>query len=165
MCSFNCILISFIYNNCRQAFKTHSVKSPNFGVENKGWFNWWSDVITETISSSVEVEIEEVVLGNISNHLIKFYSTSEGYEVIPEFYPLVNLLSRFDITLGAISNTDVRVRQVLLQLGIAHYFKFILTSYDARVLKPHPEIFRRALSESSTPVSPSEALHIGDTLE
>lgn len=148
----------------RKVFKAHNEKSPNFGVDDKGWFTWWSDVIRETIILSREESVDDSSLERISRHLIQLYSTSEAYEIVPGFFPLIEYLSSRGLVIGALSNTDERLSDILAHLGIFHHFHFVLSSYNARALKPHPKIFNCALEKSLSKASPSEALHIGDSL-
>jgi putative hydrolase of the HAD superfamily len=47
--------------------------------------------------------------------------------------------------------------------GIAHYFREVITSEQAGIMKPHPAIFEYALN--TTGAKAAESIMIGDTLE
>lgn len=49
-------------------------------------------------------------------------------------------------------------------MKLDRYFDFILTSHDCKSEKPNPEIFQMALDRAGVK-DPSEAFHVGDTLE
>ncbi|APZ43175.1 HAD family hydrolase [Acidihalobacter ferrooxydans] len=70
---------------------------------------------------------------------------------------LCTLGQRF--TIGAITNGNADVRHI----GVDHYFDFVLTSAEAGVSKPHPDIFAQALARAG--VSANECVHVGDDAE
>ncbi len=60
---------------------------------------------------------------------------------------------------GAITNGNADVHQI----GIGHYFDFVITSAQAGAAKPKPEIFYAALTAAG--VEASHAVHVGDDPE
>jgi HAD superfamily hydrolase (TIGR01549 family) len=80
----------------------------------------------------------------------------EHAAVIPrlaEHYRL-GLLSNFD---------DARTgREILGDTGVAEHFEIVVISAEARVRKPHPEIFRRVLE--GLRLEPKDVLFVGDTV-
>jgi putative hydrolase of the HAD superfamily len=64
------------------------------------------------------------------------------------------------LELACVANWDVSLHEHLERLGLAGSFHTILSSAEAGVEKPDPEIFRLALSRLD--VSPGRALHVGD---
>ena len=73
---------------------------------------------------------------------------------------ILEKLKRKGIILGVVSNWDSRLQQTLSNLGLAHYFDFILASTVVGSAKPDEKIFHEALRQSK--VDASEACHIGD---
>ncbi len=63
-----------------------------------------------------------------------------------------------------VSNWDVSLHGVLAELGLAPLLRGAITSAEAGVRKPAPEIFRRALVLAGG-VEPRRALHVGDQEE
>ncbi len=66
------------------------------------------------------------------------------------------------IEMGVISNWDERLSQILSEMGLSHFFNFILASAEVGMAKPDKRIFQRALKLAR--VSPREAVHVGDHL-
>lgn len=62
--------------------------------------------------------------------------------------------------LGIISNNDGYTRKKCEDVGIAHFFQFILDSTVEGIMKPDPRIFHKALALAR--VQPRELLHVGD---
>jgi len=65
---------------------------------------------------------------------------------------------RYEI--AVISNADGRIEDVLDRCGIARCFRTITDSGLVGYEKPHPEIFRKALSSMNA--APAESLYVGD---
>ncbi|KAI8035502.1 hypothetical protein M5D96_011725 [Drosophila gunungcola] len=61
---------------------------------------------------------------------------------------------------GIISNFDPSLPKVLDSMDFAGKFDFILTSYEAGVMKPHPAIFEIPLERLQ--ITADQALHIGN---
>ena len=81
------------------------------------------------------------------------------YEGIPEM--LAKLKPRYG--LGVIANQSLGTEQRLKEYGIRDYFDIIISSAEAGVEKPDPEIFRLALEKAGC--APGEAIMIGDRLD
>ncbi|KAK8746874.1 hypothetical protein OTU49_016872 [Cherax quadricarinatus] len=143
-------------------YKKLEEETPNFGAESIGWQNWWLSIVTETFRRA-ECHAEESTLNAVGNHLIKHFSSSHAYELLDGSIPLLEKINNKAIKIGTISNFDERLDGILLQLGVRHYFDFVINSYSAKAAKPDPKIFQQALTHAGN-VSPTEALHIGDDL-
>lgn len=76
---------------------------------------------------------------------------------------LQTLHSRY--TLGLISNFDhpPHIHQVLDDHGLRQWFSVIVISGEVGVQKPHPQIFRLALAQTS--MTPADVVYVGDTGE
>ena len=83
------------------------------------------------------------------------------YEDVVESKILETLKKR-GVVLGVISNWDSRLISTLENIGLAHYFDFILPSAMIGSAKPDKKIFEEALKRSG--VAPHEACHIGDEI-
>lgn len=127
-------------------------------------------------------------LNAASWHLIKLYSTTQGWEVVPGTYNILiisiytcfygplsplskpgvtkvlDLLKKNEIRIGIISNMDPRLNEILVDAGLRHYFEFVLPSYETKFFKPQPDIFKLAIEKCTKEVVlPSECCHIGDS--
>lgn len=65
--------------------------------------------------------------------------------------------------MGVISNWDSRLISTLENIGLGHYFDFILPSAVVGSAKPDKKIFEEALRLSG--VAPHETCHIGDEVQ
>jgi putative hydrolase of the HAD superfamily len=75
---------------------------------------------------------------------------------------ILETLKKRGVVLGVISNWDSRLISTLENIGLAHYFDFILPSAVVGSAKPDKKIFKEALRRSG--VGPHEACHIGDEI-
>jgi HAD superfamily hydrolase (TIGR01549 family) len=64
------------------------------------------------------------------------------------------------LSLAIVSNSDGRIESAFHQAGLAGYFDFFIDSFDVRVEKPDPEIFRLATERAG--VAANEAAYVGD---
>lgn len=87
-----------------------------------------------------------------------FWLARNEVELYAEAASLLEELGRH-YTIGAITNGNADVRHI----GVDHYFDFVITSAEAGVAKPHPDIFERALNKAG--VSADQCLHVGDDAE
>lgn len=81
--------------------------------------------------------------------------------VLPGTTPLLEALRAEDYYLGVISNSVGTMEEQLNRIDLARRFDTILDSAVVGVEKPHPEIFRLALTRAA--VEPAQALFVGDT--
>ncbi|XP_069984249.1 haloacid dehalogenase-like hydrolase domain-containing protein 3 isoform X2 [Penaeus vannamei] len=146
------------------SFKKQENISPNFGASCIGWQNWWLSVVKDTFHGA-DYHADDKTLTSVGYHLLKHFSTSNPYELFDGTIPFLEKISNRTSKLGVISNSDDRLDEILRQLGVRHYFDFVLCSYNVKVAKPDPEIFQHALVAAGGKIKPSEALHIGDDLQ
>lgn len=146
------------------SFKKLEQEAPNFGAESIGWQNWWLSVVRNTFRGA-DCHAEEDTLDALGYHLIKHFSNANAYELLDESITLLDKLNGKTVKIGVVSNFDERLEGILVELGLRHYFDFVINSYSARVAKPDPRIFQQALNVAGGNISPSEALHIGNDLQ
>lgn len=83
--------------------------------------------------------------------------------VPPEAFALLNDLKRRGFVLGAISDWEDTLPEVLADLGLLPYFDARAISAVVGVTKPNPLLFEDALAQVGLP--PDNCLHIGDWYE
>ncbi|XP_071534916.1 rhythmically expressed gene 2 protein isoform X1 [Panulirus ornatus] len=147
----------------RLSFKKLEEEAPNFGAESIGWQNWWLSVVLNTFRGA-DCHAEENTLKAVGYHLLEHFSNANAYELLDGSIPLLEKLNGKTVKVGVISNFDERLEDILIRLGVRHYFDFVINSYSARVAKPDPRIFQQALRVAGSDICPSEALHIGNDL-
>ena len=79
-----------------------------------------------------------------------------------DVFPTIKSLKINGISVGVISNMNRDGSELLKDVGLTPYIDFVVTSSEVLVEKPHPDIFKFALSKADT--EPHEAVHVGDQL-
>lgn len=87
--------------------------------------------------------------------------------------PLLTELGSRGFRLGAISDWEPTLPNLLQDLGVARHFDAVAVSAIVGVTKPNPELFRAALDHiaasdyiaARAPLTPEQSIHIGDYYE
>lgn len=85
----------------------------------------------------------------------------EVWRIFEDVAPTLAGLKAQGIRLAVISNWDERLYPMLERLGLAEPFELVMSSHQAGVTKPSPEIFRRTAEELR--LAPRTVLHVGDS--
>ncbi|XP_044753846.1 rhythmically expressed gene 2 protein-like [Coccinella septempunctata] len=150
----------------KHQFKKMSEENPHFGYDTGlSWQNWWRRVVFDTFRRCHN-DIADSKLDLISQDLIEIYKTEFCWKPASGALELLNYLQDRGVTLGVISNSDPRLHDILCNVKMDSYFKFILTSHEVGYSKPDKRIFDRAMKESMLEdLKKRQCLHIGDNLE
>lgn len=139
---------------------------PNFGLNSGlGWENFWRTYAQNVFSKAFQIDN---ITGNIPQEkiiddLMSMFSTGETFQIRNGAVELLDYLKKEQISLGVISNYDPRIKHIINNLGLSHYFKFILSSYEVGFEKPNIQIFREAESYLNMNLNRELFLHVGDT--
>lgn len=155
-------LEDLINKNATVMTKAH----PNFGLNTGlGWENYWRMYAHNVFSRSFEIDkiTGNVPLKAIIDDLMNTFSTGETFKVQNGAIELLEYLKNEQIPLGVISNYDPRIGHMINNIGLAHYFEFILSSYEVRSEKPDVDIFREAEAYVGKGLNRELFLHVGDT--
>ena len=115
------------------------------------------------------VKYEEVVLkeAGIENSrklapglLGKMRQVKMKLALFDDVIPALTDLKGRGLILGLISNIDRDMAATLEEVGLQSLIQVVVTSLDVGFSKPHPEIFKAALSQAGVPAS--EAVFVGD---
>src|SRR5262249_29325090 len=86
-----------------------------------------------------------------------FYAARNEVECYADALPaLARLAARFPLVSLTNGNADLE------RIGLAHFFRFSISSRDVGVAKPAPEIFHAACARLD--LAPADVLHVGDDL-
>ena len=86
------------------------------------------------------------------------------FRLFPETIPMLRGLKESGFLVGAVSNWEPRLQELCENLGIAHYFDFMVVSEAQGYAKPGMRLFELALERAAT--RPEEVIHVGnDPLE
>ena len=116
--------------------------------------------VAEVISSVVlkftdNKELETGVLDLIKNHKNIYYLNDELIEFIKD-------LKDRDYKVALLSNNSIKLKQRLIEDGIADLFDWVIISAEVGYQKPQPEIFDLLFKKLE--VEPSEVVFIDDSL-
>lgn len=128
-----------------------------YGMTRDDALDWWRLVVRESCRPFGEPEDFEAFL----HRLWEYFATGDAWGLYDDVLPTVRDLRRRGKRLGLISNWDVRLEQILRDLGLWARFDCVTISAAVGVEKPDPEIFRHALRGCDCPAE--RALHVGDS--
>jgi len=97
------------------------------------------------------------------DELYDTFATQGAWKLYDDVLPTLDALRAQGLRLGVISNWDIRLPQLLDAVGLTPYFEAVLVSAEEGLEKPAAELFRRALQRFE--IAPTQALHVGDSLE
>ena len=101
-----------------------------------------------------------------ASELYSLYHSPRPYLTLEDGLQALDILRSRGITVGAISNFDNRLHDIVPSLGLNKYLQFVVTSEDAKSSKPEELIFEFALNKSGLKnLKPDEILHIGEESE
>ena len=86
--------------------------------------------------------------------------TRQGFAVFPDVVPTLQSLRDRGYAVGVVTNFEGGLAQTLLDLGIAEFMSFAVTSEEIGVAKPNAPIFEEALKRAGT--GADEVVHVGD---
>ena len=129
-------------------FKAWSSRKQ-FGYSRAEWF--------DIVRRSFNVHIAEHVFHAIYHQ----FAQAESWRIYHDVLPVLQWARDRNLKLAVISNWDERLKTLLEQLGLAHWFDLILISAELGFHKPDPAIFKIAADRFNIP--PHEMLHIGDS--
>lgn len=123
--------------------------------DDKGWWRELVDSVIEQVAPATCELDRDAFFEAAYSH----FAEAGVWELYPDVIDVLETLRpRFD--LAVISNFDGRLRVILEQFGVSHFFSHVFLSSELGADKPDPEIYRRTLQLSG--VAPNETLHVGD---
>lgn len=93
--------------------------------------------------------------------LVARFDSGSTWRVTAGARPLFAALRERGLKLAVVSNWHTALHRILDELAISESFDLVVCSGGEGFRKPHPELFRRALSRLG--LSPEEVVHIGDS--
>lgn len=160
------VKISTLDDLINKNWKFMTKKHPNFGLDTGiGWEKYWRTYAQNVFNKTFEIEniTNNVPMNSVIDDLMMTYSTGETFEVQNGAIELLDYLKKEGIPLGVLSNYDPRIKPIIKNLGLSHYFEFILCSYEVKSEKPDSRIFREAESFVDTCSDHELFLHVGDS--
>jgi len=119
----------------------------------------WADLVRQTFDSLIPTPADEALF----EALYRRFESAEVWRVYDDVLPVLERLKCAGMRLGIISNWDERLRPLLRELQLDHYFDPIIISCETGAIKPSTRIFERAVQALDLPAE--FVLHVGDSLE
>lgn len=160
------VRLSTLNDLINKNWKFMTKKHPNFGLDTGiGWEKYWRTFAQNVFNKTFEIEnvTVNVSMNTIIDDLMATYSTGETFEVQNGAIEVLEYLKKEEIVLGVLSNYDPRIKSMINNLGLSHYFKFILSSYEVKSEKPDSKIFREAELFVNNCSDRKSFLHVGDS--
>ncbi len=132
---------------------------PAYGSGQSEAMDWWRLVVRESFRPFGPVEGFEDVFLSLWDH----FASGSAWHVYDDVWPTFDALRRLGVRMGLISNWDVRLEGLLLDLGLAQHMDWTVISCTAGSEKPHAAIFQEALRRCDLP--PGQLAHVGDSYE
>jgi putative hydrolase of the HAD superfamily len=129
------------------------------GGEQEYWLRFARGTI-ERASGSV---LADSFLATTLERLRAAFLEREAWRLYADVAPALDTLRGMGARLCVVSNWDSRLPAVLRLHELHERFDAIVFSHDVGLEKPHPGIFRRALTLLRA--APAECLHVGDVAE
>jgi putative hydrolase of the HAD superfamily len=120
---------------------------------------WWRDLVWSIFGERMDKSTFE----NYFEDVFDFFRKSTAWVLFDDTRSSLDRLRAAGYRLAVISNFDSRLLDVLADLEIDDKFENVYLSWHFGAAKPDESIFRHALEGMGA--LPSEALHVGDSIE
>jgi len=143
-----------------EALQTKAVGDPvRYGIGEADGRRWWQALVAETFRPLGLPQPFEVFFDELYN----LFADPAVWRVYPEVIEVLEVLKTRGLTLGVLSNWDIRLGPLLEGLNLMAYFDHLVLSAVVGWEKPHRRIFESALARVG--FSAEEVLHIGDNYQ
>jgi putative hydrolase of the HAD superfamily len=119
--------------------------------------SWWREVVWQTLANA-RAEVEP--FNDFFDAVYEEFALPGVWRLEPGALELLQDLRGAGFRLGIISNFDLRLYEILKQVGVSDLFEHVIVSSQVGADKPSPRIFEEALRRFK--VEPAEILHVGD---
>lgn len=119
----------------------------------------WEEIVDDTFAGLITPPPSTTFFPEL---FMRFAQAAE-WRIYDDVLPALEALGQRGVRLGIISNWDIRLRPLLVALGLASHFEVTVISAEFGCSKPAREIFDEAARHFSLP--PDEILHVGDNWE
>jgi putative hydrolase of the HAD superfamily len=147
----------------RRSWETLQAKAVGdpvrYGIGEADGRRWWQALVAETFRPLGMPQPFETFF----DELYSLFASPEVWRVYPEVLEVLQALQARGLSLGVISNWDIRLGPLLEGLGLMPYFRHVVLSAVVGWEKPHRRIFEAALELAGVPAE--QALHVGDNYQ
>lgn len=104
--------------------------------KNLNTFNYsrseWFDIVNQSFAGLTQTPLSEALFTDLYSH----FGRAEAWRIFDDVIPALEFLRLRDLKLGIVSNWDERLRPLLHELKLAHYFHTLVISSEAGACKP-----------------------------
>ncbi len=156
-----------LYSVFRIAMKEMNSK-PNpdhrdrYVIHPEGNDGWWKELILRFLQK-MNPQISNTPSEEVFLEIFQVFDDISAWRIEKGFPLLVVYCKRESISLGIISNWDLRLRNILSKLDLIPYFQFILISAEFGYEKPSLKIFEEA--ERFAGCKGNQLVYVGDKPE
>ena len=119
--------------------------------------DFWRKVVNETLRPFGETTDLDPVFEELWN----LFAKGDCWRLSDGVKETLHELKKRGYQLAVLSNNDSRLRPVLADLEVNHYFQEIFISSEIGYEKPHPRIFK--FVEEKMELPPEHIIHLGDS--
>jgi putative hydrolase of the HAD superfamily len=117
----------------------------------------WSDLVDTTFADLIPKPPSQTFFPE----LYEEFAVQRSWKIFDDVMPCLTKLQQRKVRLAVISNWDERLRPLLENLNLTHFFETIVVSIEVGAPKPSPTIFNVVAEKLQ--LNPNEILHIGDS--
>ncbi|MCH7580041.1 MAG: HAD-IA family hydrolase [Chloroflexi bacterium] len=107
------------------------------------------------------IDLPEETLHSAADALYDWYQEPEQWETYPETLETLEQASKLGLTQGIISDWGTDLVPILHAHEVTRHLDFVVASAAVGSAKPHPDIFRYALTRGR--LQPHEVIYVGDS--
>ena len=113
----------------------------------------------QTVLQACHIPVDDALVIKLLKRSRELNDTIK-FVLYDDVIPALEATKKRKVIVGIISNLQTGINSMMLELGIADFVDFTVTSIEVGSEKPLPPIFLKALSRAG--VEPNEAIHVGD---
>jgi putative hydrolase of the HAD superfamily len=147
----------------RRSWEVLQVKAEGdpvrYGIGEADGRRWWHALVAETFRPLGMPHPFDVFFDELYN----LFADPDVWRVYPEVFEVLQVLKARGLTMGVLSNWDIRLGPLLEGLSLLPYFDHVVLSAVVGWEKPHRRIFEAAIELAGVPAH--EILHVGDNYQ
>ena len=154
-------LIHQCFLNAWQAAMSPQATTAPFDQPDDTQFAWWRNLVKSAFNDAGVLHEFGTRFDAFYADLYERFASPDAWHIFPDVAPFLNRARQSHIPVAIVSNWDNRLQRLVATTPLASHIAFVLTSAEARSMKPCPQIFMQAAHRLGVPAS--RIFHIGDS--
>lgn len=148
-----------------QAHKTTAASGGLvYGTTHREAIAFWQRIIADIVAIHLDGAASASLGRRITDQLYAEFSMASRWRIDPAFPRVVQCARERGVRILLVSNWDLRLRQLLSDLGVLRLADAVFISAEHGIEKPSPDLFLRA-ADAAGGAAPDRVLHVGDSWE